>query len=133
MTVIEWREDFETGNPAVDHEHREMVALLNEMLESIRASTPTDETLDFLGEVTARISAHFALEEAEMQRREYDEYADHKEDHERLLDDIHDIMDAYEDGVYADQMEVFSTRLQAWFVDHFKTKDARLHQVIGNG
>jgi len=132
MTVVEWRQEFETGNPAVDYEHREMVDLLNELLETIKDGKPSDETLDFLGEVNARISSHFALEEAEMQRSGYDEYTDHKEDHERLLDDIHDIMDAYEDGVYTDQIEAFSERLQAWFVDHFKTKDARLHKVISS-
>ncbi len=63
-----------------------------------------------------------------MREKTYDQYPDHKTDHERLLDDIRDIMDAYEDGTYAERKEAFAERLQHWFVDHFKTKDARLHR-----
>ncbi len=130
MTIIEWRKEFETGNGAVDYEHRELVSLLNELMETVSDGEPTDEALDFLGEVNARISGHFALEESEMQRAEYDEYEDHKEDHERLLDDILDLMDAYENGTYVDKIDDFSARLHDWFVNHFKTKDARLHSAL---
>jgi len=49
--------------------------------------------MDFLGELYARIAAHFALKEKIMRDNGYDEYHDHKADHERLLDDIRDLMD----------------------------------------
>jgi hypothetical protein len=53
----------------------------------------------------------------------------HKSDHERLLDDIRDIMDEHiEHGVLDDR--AFSDRLAAWFGDHFKTFDARLHWYL---
>jgi hemerythrin len=57
----------------------------------------------FLGEIYARISAHFALEEKDMQARAYPERPAHKADHERLLDDLRDIMDEVHDqGVLDD-------------------------------
>ncbi len=37
-----------------------------------------------------------------MRDNDYDEYRDHKADHERLLDDFRDLMDDYEDSVYVD-------------------------------
>ena len=84
---------------------------------------------DFLGELYTRITAHFALEEKIMRDNDYDEYQDHKADHERLLDDIRDLMDDYEDGVYVD-VERFGIRLDEWFSEHFRTRDARLHKMI---
>jgi len=131
MTTIEWRKEFETGDAGVDYEHHELIDLINELIEAVSTDgKPTDETLDLLGDVNASISGHFALEESEMQRCEYDEYKDHKDDHERLLDEIRDLMDAYENGSYADKVEDFTTRLQSWFINHFKTKDARLHRMM---
>ena len=64
-----------------------------------------------------------------MQARRYDESAGHKADHERLLDDLRDIMDAQAEGSQLDD-EAFSARLGAWFGRHFQTHDARLHKFL---
>jgi hemerythrin-like metal-binding protein len=123
--------------PAIDHEHRELVDLINELYASVTgpgsaadSATDSDVTVaDFLGELYARVGAHFALEEKIMRDNDYDEYHDHKADHERLLDDVRDLMDDYEDGVYVD-MEELGKRLDRWFSEHFRTRDARLHKRI---
>jgi hemerythrin-like metal-binding protein len=137
MTLIEWIPQYSLGVPAVDHEHRELVDLVNELYANVTSSpSATESTTDtniivlgFLGELYARVGAHFALEEKIMRDNDYDEYRDHKADHERLLDDVRDLMDDYEDGVYVD-MEEFGKRLDEWFSEHFRTRDARLHQRI---
>jgi hemerythrin len=132
MPIIEWRDEFKTGYDAVDHEHHELVQLLNTLYDSMNEGPPVEETLSGLGEVFARISSHFALEEHEMREVEYDDYAVHKEDHEDLLDEIRDIMDAYEVGVFAAHRDAFGESLQQWFTNHFKTHDSRLHGVLGH-
>ena len=131
MPRVEWRDDFATGVASIDHEHRAMVGLLNLIFEKLETEADREAVADFLGEVHARIAAHFALEEQIMRQKEYDHYQDHKSDHERLLDDIRDIMDAHEDDTYAERKHVFADRLQGWFVEHFKTRDARLHKNLG--
>jgi hemerythrin-like metal-binding protein len=127
MALIEWRKEFETGVADVDHEHRELVDLINQLNEKVRAHAAPGDIQEFLGEVFARIAAHFALEESIMRKHRYDEYEDHKAEHERLLDDIRDIMDAAE----ADYGEELSATVGEWFVNHFKSKDARLHRKLG--
>lgn len=131
MTLIEWREEFNTGVAEVDHEHRELIGLINQLHAQIGAGAQRETVSDFLGEVFAKISAHFALEETVMRKHEYDEYADHKADHEKLLDDLRDIMDAFEDGTGADYKTALGSAVRDWFVNHFKTKDARLHKKLG--
>lgn len=131
MTLIEWRDEFNTGVAEVDHEHRELIDLINELHEQIGADAPRDTVSDFLGEVFAKISAHFALEETVMRKYDYDEYADHKADHEKLLDDLRDIMDDFEAGTGADYRQALGAAVRDWFVNHFKTKDARLHKKLG--
>jgi hemerythrin len=131
MPLIEWRDEFNTGIAEVDHEHRELVDLINQLHEQLQRDADHDTVSAFLGEVFARISAHFALEETVMRKHRYDEYEAHKAEHEALLDGIRDIMDDYEAGSYANADEALATTVQAWFVNHFKTKDARLHKQLG--
>jgi hemerythrin-like metal-binding protein len=131
MSLIEWRKEFETGIADVDHEHRELVDLINELHETLRVDADRDTISNFLGEVFARISAHFALEETVMRKHRYDEYEAHKAEHEKLLDEIRDIMDAHEESDPADYQSTLSTTIRDWFVNHFKIKDARLHRLLG--
>lgn len=126
---VPWRDDFALGVASIDHEHQQLVALINDIFQHIDAEDRT-QVSEELGETYARIAAHFALEEQMMRDSLYDQYEGHKSDHERLLDDIRDMMDAYDDGTYADRKDDFAKSLQDWFITHFKTKDARLHHCV---
>lgn len=130
MALIEWRENFRIGIASVDHEHRELIGLLNLLYEVLQVDGEHDRVIEFLGEVHALISAHFALEERVMRERGYDQFAEHKAAHEDLLEEIREIMDSYESGAYEHAIETLSKRLEAWFTVHFKTHDARLHKML---
>jgi hemerythrin len=131
MSWIEWKESYRLGIPAVDYEHQEMIALLNDLYEGLQGEVDPRSVDAFLGEVYARISAHFALEEKVMRDQGYDQYAEHKNAHESLLDEIREIMDEHETGAYETATEVLAERLQVWFTEHFRTHDARLHSQLG--
>jgi hemerythrin-like metal-binding protein len=131
MALIEWRPEFSVGIESVDYEHRSLFRLLNNLHKGLEGGADREGILDFLGEVYARIASHFALEEAIMLEKKYDQLADHKADHERLLDEIREIMDDYAVGAYENYDEVLAEHLHDWFSVHFKTKDARLHRLLG--
>jgi hemerythrin len=130
MTALEWRDEFFIGIPEVDHEHQELIASINDILEQLGQHQHGPQTADCLGELYGDIAAHFALEESVMVARNYDEYAAHKADHEHLLDDIRDLMDELEDSADLD-LDAFSARVSDWFVGHFSSHDARLHRHAG--
>ena len=131
MALIEWRKEFETGIAEVDHEHQELVGLINQLHGEMQGGTDEDTLRRFLGEVFAKISAHFALEETVMRKHRYDEYALHKSEHEALLDEIRDIMDDFDAGRYEGADQALAGAVRDWFVNHFKTRDARLHRLLG--
>jgi len=130
-TTIEWRPEYETGIASIDHEHQEIINRLNRLLIAAEEGGSKEGTLAELGEIYAWISAHFALEEQIMRNKKYDQYDDHKDDHERLLDDISSILMDFENGSYGGLDDAFRSRLHNWFAEHFKSKDARLHRLIG--
>lgn len=127
--LLAWKEEFALGIPSVDSEHREMIAMINALHDTLLRPGQQDTVLAFLGEIHARIAAHFALEEKIMRERRYDQYQDHKDDHERLLDTIRDIMDRYEDDAGYDEAQL-ARQLDDWFAVHFRTRDARLHKHL---
>jgi hemerythrin len=55
----------------------------------------------------------------------------HKEDHERLLDELREIMDAFEQSSEIDGLDL-GQRLDSWFLLHFRTHDAKLHHALGD-
>ena len=130
MALIEWKDEFSVGVPEVDHEHRQLIELINKLHDAMSGENAAMTVTDFLGEIHAHVAAHFALEEKIMRERRYDQYQDHKQDHERLLDEISDIMDAYEENAFYSDEE-FAQSLEHWFTNHFKTRDARLHKHLG--
>ena len=82
MKLIEWRDEFLLGMPNVDHEHRQLIELINELYENYLKGGSKSAVMDFLGEIYVKITAHFALEEKIMRELIYDQYTDHKTDHE---------------------------------------------------
>ncbi len=129
MTLIEWRDEFKIGIEEVDFEHQELIELINELYSETKEADSSMSVIYFLGEIYAKISAHFALEEKIMSDLKYDQYEDHKEDHEQLLDGIMDIIDEFA-GVPTLDEEIFADRLNNWFTQHFSTKDARMHKFL---
>lgn len=131
MTLISWKAEYSLGIPSADAEHKELIELINETHDELLCSDAGKSAVhEFLGELYAKISAHFALEEKLMQEHNYDGYQEHKADHERLLDEIRDLMDEFEDSSDIDT-EAFGRKLDDWFSGHFRTMDARLHKRLG--
>ena len=58
----------------------------------------------------------------------YDQYEEHKADHERLLDEICDITEEFENSSKLNDQK-FKKNLNDWFQVHFKTYDSRLHRL----
>ena len=130
MSLITWKDEFSVGVAAVDLEHRELIELINGLDAEMREYATQSTVVETLGEIYARISAHFALEEKIMREAGYDGFAAHKQDHETLLDELLDVIDSVDSAGRYDRTGL-SRDLDRWFSDHFRTHDARLHAKLG--
>ena len=130
MARLEWKPEYSVGIDAVDHEHQELIDLVNRIHDVIEEGRPADEVEAAFGDLFRAISSHFALEEKFMRERGYDQYREHKSEHEALLDELRDIMDDYRED-HAGSADRVTTAVERWFADHSKTHDARLHKRLG--
>lgn len=130
MPLLQWKDNYSVGIEAVDFEHKELIELINKLYDEIVRKGEPLVASAFFGDLIKAISAHFALEERFMHEREYDQLPQHKADHERLLDDILNIMDDFDRDETTNRDDL-TARLDAWFSRHFETHDARLHKALG--
>ncbi len=130
MPLLQWKPSFSLGIPSVDLEHREMIQTINDLYATLDEKYDSEAVEGILGDIHAGISAHFALEERIMRTASYPEYADHKNNHEDLLDEIRDLMDSFADDPVSGKA-LLQSSLSDWFSQHFATFDARLHKDLG--
>jgi hemerythrin-like metal-binding protein len=134
MSLATLKSKLQTGIDSIDHEHRELVAAMEELsdcferLDSSEHSEPVDAVSDRFGALYSRVSAHFALEEKLMRKGKYADFKSHKADHEKLLDSIRDMMEAYEQGHCADCARTLRDCLEDWFSGHVDL-DASLNRL----
>ncbi len=126
MSLIEWNDEFNLGIEEVDSEHRALVAMINAFHDAMSDGAGRAAIVEGFSRIHALVAAHFAREEAFMREARYMAYAEHKEDHEVLLDDLHDMLDGVRGGGPYDEARL-AADLQYWFSGHFRTHDARLH------
>jgi hemerythrin len=130
MRLLDWKDEYSIGIEAVDHEHKELIALINRLYTELESADARRTVPAFFGDLLKAIGAHFALEERFMRERNYDRFDRHKADHERLLDELRDIMDAFDHAIEIDSVEL-ADRMDVWFSRHFRTHDAQLHEALG--
>ncbi|MEJ1161739.1 bacteriohemerythrin [Prosthecomicrobium sp. N25] len=131
--LVPWNDRYATGIDEVDFEHRELVELVNRIHDTyVESNGGAPAIAALFGDLNRAIAAHFALEEHHMRAAGYRALPAHKADHERLLDDLRDMMDAHEAaGTRVDAAEL-GRALDAWFSVHFGTHDAKLFKAIGH-
>jgi len=130
MAQIEWRQEFSIGNASVDQEHELLIDQINQIYEQLSLPLDTVTIEALLVDIQADISTHFALEELLMQEAGYAEFEGHRQDHERLLDQINDLIFHFAVDPETGRA-VLANRLSDWFSHHFRTFDARLHNQLG--
>ena len=130
MSLLQWKPEYSVGDESMDDEHREMIDLINETYEKLGSNSDALQVEECLGDIFSAISMHFALEERLMRKNNYAEYQAHKDDHEKLLDQVRDLMDDFAADSSAGAVRL-EQGLSDWFAGHFSTFDARLHGQLG--
>lgn len=82
---IDWHPAYESGNEAIDAEHRFLFSLANELLNAVVAKRPGGEIRPMVELLVLEIRKHFATEEAMLDEMAYPRLSHHREVHRRLL------------------------------------------------
>lgn len=119
---IEWSNELSVGIEEIDAQHKVLVDLLNQIHEAIQqrqGAEATGEIIERLGEYT-RI--HFAVEESLMRILHYPDYERHKEEHDRLIEQLNGFRIKLESGKGSVSFEL-AHFLKVWLTKHIMETD----------
>lgn len=130
MVLVPWRDDYSVGAKSVDDEHKELIDRINRLYDQLMVEEEPQAVSTIFGALINAITEHFVREERYMRERGYDTLPQHREDYERLLDDIRTFFDEFDRNEEAGRGDL-AMRLDDWLLGHFETHDARLGDLSG--
>lgn len=129
---IIWTDDFLIGIGELDYEHRGLIANINELHLELRGENDIQRIRDTLGSILARLQAHFALEEHVMAAHNYPHFAEHKAEHDLLLDEYTEHMIKFWSNPNPDDRNALETVLRQWIVNHILTSDKKMSLMVAS-
>ena len=81
MEKIIWNENFSVGIRKIDEQHKEIIRIINKLIESNEKRVDSELISETLMKMTQYALKHFKTEENLMSEYNYPEYEKHKEEH----------------------------------------------------
>lgn len=113
-----WSDRMLVGHAAIDDDHREFVALVGRLLAASDAALPTA-----LDAVARHAEAHFAREEALMERHDCPARDCHADEHARVLESVREVCELVAAGERAVAREL-AAALADWLPGHCEVMDS---------
>ncbi|OGU16379.1 MAG: hypothetical protein A2076_03080 [Geobacteraceae bacterium GWC2_53_11] len=98
---LAWKDTFCSGNLLIDSQHQTLFTTANELLDAILSDLPTSEISARVSLLLDDIALHFHDEEDILESLRFSALAQHKQEHERLLDEGRNLAQALNQGVSA--------------------------------
>jgi len=129
-TLFEWDESFLIGIEELDHEHKVLMDDIKTLHEELTRHDQKSEIEKCLGDIYARMQAHFALEEHVMKEREYEFFDEHKREHERLLDSYSGYMIQIMNDAAVTSGNPIEETLSHWVMYHILNSDKKMSLMV---
>ncbi len=131
--MIEWEDKYSVGISEIDEEHKQLIVIINKIIDVKQHSDNKNELLKILNEMADYANKHFKTEETYMIKFKYPEYQYHKEEH---LDFSVKTL-AYQSRVVTGDPHLANEILEylkLWLVNHIQKTDKKFAECfIKNG
>ena len=125
-SLLEWDDRYLIGVEELDYEHKDLFTRLNELHEELARYDNKAKVDSCLGEIYARVAAHFALEERFMRDTHFPNYEHHKKEHDEFLEILVDIIEAFRRRPGVGDRGLLEAELQRWIINHITRSDQEL-------
>lgn len=123
--IIEWSPQFEVGIRFMDGQHRQMLDLVNRVLEAERQGKELEDLVAVLRDLVRLTEHHFHAEETRMAELGVD--ADtHRGEHRDLIESLR----FFTDRLDADKAGMCSIFLRDWLLRHIESTDRPFAAVL---
>jgi hemerythrin-like metal-binding protein len=120
------------ANAQTDREHQVQLSMLRALCQAVREQKDATSIAQRLDQLTAYCEAHFVSEELLMRQKSYDDYEDHVDDHNHMLDVLRDIGTDHAAGNSSVLVSKAEDAL-AFIGNHITTRDKRFADFMRSG
>lgn len=125
MKVLNWDESLSVQLGEVDDDHRRLVELFNLLVQSVEEGTGSEYTEAVFEELVSCTIWHFRHEERLMLQYGYQDFAQHKSEHQELIDSARQAQQKFlQSGSKLSSEDIES--LERWLVGHIYTSDMEM-------
>jgi hemerythrin len=125
MAFAEWEERYETGNAAIDDQHRHLFELVNDLHDALMAGTAKEKMGATLGSLASYTVEHFRGEERMMVDIAFPGLPEHRRKHEELASQVRRLVADHEAGRLTLPLTL-ARFLVDWLRHHIEEEDMRM-------
>ncbi len=129
-TLFVWDDSFLIGIDELDHEHKVLIDDINRLHQEMAGNHEKSEIAKCLGDVHARMQAHFALEEHVMKEHGYEFFDEHKREHDEFLESYTECMMQFLNDAGGSFENPIDDCLKHWVMDHITTSDKKMSLIV---
>jgi len=123
MTEMIWNETMSVGVCGLDDDHKELVALLNEMDEAVAAGQSKDAINAIIDRLMESIKTHFAREEDLMAKSGFPGAAEHTREHDETLKAVLEWQAHFRSASSPMMSPEILSGFQSWLDNHIQGAD----------
>ena len=133
-TVIKWNEEkMSTKNEVIDEQHKNVLKLLNKLINSIKNATQAEDIEEIIDELSLSIDLHFKTEEGLL--AEYlseKQLQEHKNEHDEFKEKIVKIKSRFykenhfKENHAIETLTILFQDLSEWFITHDIYEDRKI-------
>ncbi len=120
------------ANVQTDREHEVQISLLEALCKAVRKQSDATVVTQLLDQLTTYCEAHFMSEELLMRQKSYDDYEDHVDDHNHMLEVLQEIAADHAAGKPA-LITGKAEGALAFITQHISSRDRRFADFVRNG
>lgn len=129
MAFMEWGDEYLTGIPEVDAQHKRLFQLVNQLHQSVVNGDFSEVAGKIINELVDYAIEHFATEERLFLARGYPQYEEHKREHDLLIRQTLEIQEQFRQRKITITYEMLDF-LSDWLKKHTTDADLQFARFI---
>jgi hemerythrin len=124
MSLIRWNDNFSVNVTMIDHDHKKLVAMINELTDAMKAGHGKDVLGKILDELIQYTATHFQREEKYFQQIKYPDAVAHKREHTDFVKKVAEFKKEFDAGRVTVSVNILQF-LSKWLQHHIRVSDQK--------
>ena len=124
MALFNWNDSYSVSIKAIDEQHKVLIGLINDLHDAMKIGKGKEVLGPILEELVNYTVYHFGHEERLFTSNGYPDSANHKATHVKLIQQVKDIKNDFDNGKTVLSMEVMNF-LKDWLGNHIMGTDKK--------